>query len=173
MVLTHLRRVGFSTTTLWTCLFPTAGCLVTFYCYCFIEIPVANANSVDPDQMPHSVASDLGLHCLPITLLRISRLNWVNRDTISCPHGAVITNQFCQLQNESYPIACFIGPDKMNIYVYFFLISPQNLILWVFIRSTSLKIYFCGEIRKILVLLGCHVMLTSLPCHMIHHNHVT
>ena len=23
------------------------------------------ANSVDPDQMPHSVASDLGLHCLP------------------------------------------------------------------------------------------------------------
>ena len=23
------------------------------------------ANSVDPDQMPHFVASDLGLHCLP------------------------------------------------------------------------------------------------------------
>ena len=22
------------------------------------------ANSVDPDQMPHSAASDLGLHCL-------------------------------------------------------------------------------------------------------------
>ena len=27
-----------------------------------------NANSVDPDQMPHSAAFDLGLHCLPITL---------------------------------------------------------------------------------------------------------
>ena len=27
------------------------------------------ANSEDPDQMPHSVASDLGLHCFPITLL--------------------------------------------------------------------------------------------------------
>ena len=26
------------------------------------------ANSGDPDQMLHSVASDLGLHCLPITL---------------------------------------------------------------------------------------------------------
>ena len=25
---------------------------------------VCMANSVDPDQMPHSVASDLGLHCL-------------------------------------------------------------------------------------------------------------
>ena len=27
------------------------------------------ANSGDPDQMPHSVASDLSLHYLPITLL--------------------------------------------------------------------------------------------------------
>ena len=27
------------------------------------------ANNVDPDQTPHSVASDLGLHCLPITIL--------------------------------------------------------------------------------------------------------
>ena len=27
------------------------------------------ANSGDPDQMPHSAAFDLGLHCLPITLL--------------------------------------------------------------------------------------------------------
>ena len=36
------------------------------------------ANSADPDQMPHSAASDLGLHCLPITLLRVSRLQWVN-----------------------------------------------------------------------------------------------
>ena len=35
-------------------------------------------NSADPDQMPHPVVSDLGLHCLPITLLRVSRLQWVN-----------------------------------------------------------------------------------------------
>ena len=27
------------------------------------------ANSGDPDQTPHSAASDLGLHCLPITHL--------------------------------------------------------------------------------------------------------
>ena len=26
------------------------------------------ANTVEPDQTPHYVASDLGLHCLPITL---------------------------------------------------------------------------------------------------------
>ena len=35
------------------------------------------ANSGDPDQMPHSAASDLGLHCLSITLLQVSRLQWV------------------------------------------------------------------------------------------------
>ena len=27
----------------------------------------------DPDQKPHAVSSDLGLHCLPLTLLRVSR----------------------------------------------------------------------------------------------------
>ena len=35
------------------------------------------ANSGDPDQMPHSAASDLGLHCLLVTLLVISKLQWV------------------------------------------------------------------------------------------------
>ena len=35
------------------------------------------ANSEDPDQMLHSAASDLDLHCLPITLLGVSRLQWV------------------------------------------------------------------------------------------------
>ena len=35
------------------------------------------ANSGDPDQMPLSAVPDLGLHCLPVTLLRVSRLQWV------------------------------------------------------------------------------------------------
>ena len=39
------------------------------------------ANSGDPDQMPHSVASDLGLYCLPISLLGVARLQWVNSVT--------------------------------------------------------------------------------------------
>ena len=36
------------------------------------------ANSGDPDQMQRSAASDLGLHSLPINLLGVSRLQWVN-----------------------------------------------------------------------------------------------
>ena len=35
------------------------------------------ANNVEPDQMPHNVASDLGLHCLLMTILRASRKQWV------------------------------------------------------------------------------------------------
>ena len=36
-------------------------------------------NSRDPDQMLCSVASDLGLHCLPVTLLGVCRLQWVKK----------------------------------------------------------------------------------------------
>ena len=36
---------------------------------CFIEIPVFNANNVDHDQTPRSVAFDLGLHYLPVAFL--------------------------------------------------------------------------------------------------------
>ena len=32
------------------------------------------ANSGDPDQMP---GSDLGLHCMSVNLLEVSRLKWV------------------------------------------------------------------------------------------------
>ena len=30
-------------------------------------------NTVDPDQTPHDVVSNLGLHCLPMVLLRVSK----------------------------------------------------------------------------------------------------
>ena len=33
------------------------------------------ANSGDPDQR---LRTDLGMHCLPVTLLGVSRLQWVN-----------------------------------------------------------------------------------------------
>ena len=36
------------------------------------------ANSGDLDQMLLFAASELGLHCLPVTLLGVSRLQWVN-----------------------------------------------------------------------------------------------
>ena len=46
----------------------------------FIEFYVLNANSVDPDQTPRSVASDLGLHYLPMSLLWDARHKWVKNN---------------------------------------------------------------------------------------------
>ena len=53
------------------CHFKGVGSIVSLYSVFWRKILLAN--SVHPDQMPHYVASDLGLHCLPITLLRVSR----------------------------------------------------------------------------------------------------
>ena len=42
-----------------------------------MEIPKCNANSVEPDQTPRSVASDLGPHSLLMSLLWNDRHKWV------------------------------------------------------------------------------------------------
>ena len=44
----------------------------------FYRILVLHANSLDPNQMPHSAASDLILHCLLMSLLWDARLKRVN-----------------------------------------------------------------------------------------------
>ena len=48
--------------------FPTLGLSgVRFHFYSISEIDIPVANSEDPDQMPRSAASDLGLHCLSMS----------------------------------------------------------------------------------------------------------
>ena len=55
---------------------------------------VVSANSVDPDQTPHSAASDLGLHCLPMSHLWDARHKWVNgrqrKSGLGCTVGQTI-----------------------------------------------------------------------------------
>ena len=46
-------------------------------------MPVVNANRVDPDQTPRSAASDLGLHCLPISHLGTNGSRSAHRRLIS------------------------------------------------------------------------------------------
>ena len=40
------------------------------------------ANSGEPDQILHYAVSDLGLHCLPVTLVEVSQLQWVKVNTV-------------------------------------------------------------------------------------------
>ena len=59
-------------------------------------ISAFNANSVGPDQTPRTAASDLGLHCLSMSLLWNARYKWFNVPLLSlvdpfwrcdCPAG--------------------------------------------------------------------------------------
>ena len=76
--LTHLCRVDYSTSALWTGIFSKEGVSGKFLLIaCFLEIPICNASTVDPDQALRSVASDLGQHCLPMSLLWDARHKWV------------------------------------------------------------------------------------------------
>ena len=61
----------------WTCPFPVDGVSDYFLLLpCFIEIPAFNLNSVDL----RSAASDLGLHCLLMSLLWDDRRKWVDSE---------------------------------------------------------------------------------------------
>ena len=51
--------------------------IFTLFC---TEIPV---NSVDPDQMPHSAASELSLHCLHMSPTQVSSLKQVTVKTLN------------------------------------------------------------------------------------------
>ena len=66
---------------LWTGAFLIEGMSVFLLFPCFVEIPVFNANSVDPDQT--SVVSDLGLYCLQMFPRRDVKFKWVNSQLIS------------------------------------------------------------------------------------------
>ena len=74
---------------------------------CFVEISALNAKSVDTDQTPHSVESDL--HCLPMSLLWDARHKWVNLQTPLCTH-------ICSMQ-EYHLFFLFISRNKLILEV--------------------------------------------------------
>ena len=73
--LTHICLVDFSILINWTSPFPILGVSVFFFQ--FYSISNRYSCTEDPDQTPHSAASDLGLHCLPMSPKWDARLIWV------------------------------------------------------------------------------------------------
>ena len=72
--------MDYSTLILWTGPFQVKGVVASCFFLllpCFTEITVLIANRVDPDQTPHSAASDLGLHRLSMSLVWDARNKWV------------------------------------------------------------------------------------------------
>ena len=91
------------------------------------------SNSGDPDQTPRSAASDLRLHCLPITLLGVSQLQWVN--TFNPADQNVYLCKECGSRGitTSYLI---------RIYTLFFL-------LFLFLLFLKLLLNVCQNVYKI------------------------
>ena len=79
--------------------------------------------------MPHSVASHLGLHCLPITLLWVSRLQWVK-----AVFQPVSIDIFLFLHKSMCSSQCFVEALLMSTHIIFWkkYISeyPSSIELW-------------------------------------------
>ena len=78
LLLTYWLPVDSSTVICWMSLFCHFRVIRSVFYFWW---KILLANTVDPDQMPHYVASDLGLHCLPMILLRVFRyesVKWKN-----------------------------------------------------------------------------------------------
>ena len=51
-----------------------------FFIFIQFLIEYSVSNSGDPDQMPHSAVSDLGIHCLSMSHKMDARLIWVQAE---------------------------------------------------------------------------------------------
>ena len=88
----------------------------------FIEIPVLNVNSEDPDQTPRSAASDLGLHCLPVSLLWDARHKLVSvvipgkgGDPVFVGFTHDIIQNFNMSRDTAFPKRLSVRPAKTQI----------------------------------------------------------
>ena len=77
-------------------------CTFSFLFYSKSIFPLAN--SADPDQTPHSVVSDLGLHCLPMSQKWDARLIWVKN-----LKKVVLASKNCKRKGNS------VDPDRSNL----------------------------------------------------------
>ena len=77
---------------------------------CFVEMSVLNANSVYPDQMPRSVASDLGLHSLRKFFIISSILGGV-----LCPlHVRIFVSGWQLFLDDNLTTVLFMFINRLN-----------------------------------------------------------
>ena len=98
---------------------------------CFIEIPVFNANRVDPDQMLHSAVSDLGLHCLSMSLLWDARLKCVKSWTFVLFSCYILLSQYTVVDLITAHAPISAQSSNLVVFrlqpVYFYLLLYRNI----------------------------------------------
>ena len=78
-------------------------------------------NSVDPDQMPHSVASDLGLHCLLRSVCPTTKDKYGDLDSLLIllfliPKHMLFTNH-CNLKEHAQKMSWYKKNSEYPIYL--------------------------------------------------------
>ena len=114
--------------------------------------------------MPHSVASEMGLHCLPVTNLGVSSLKRVKYNILSFQIWSIYSRN-CILEGLSLDLS-----DSYNIYWYFFFsllrIKKTNRYFkgnWCTFKGDNLSVLFRLPSEKWSTL-TC-LMLNKLRCH--------
>ena len=112
------------------------------------------ANGGDLDWTPRSAASELGLHCLPFTLLWVSQLQWVNALLRMSFTKSVL--MFSTVSNKNM--------KKKNFFIFIFLFS----FLWGIsidprkegwtVKSTMTVLLFLSWMQMVETLIGHQVL---------------
>ena len=104
------------------------------------------SNSGGPAQMPHSAASDLGLHCLPVTHLGVFWLQWANIEICHCHvwldivfvlwslhYVGLLKDPDCTAPDLSFFTACMciviLIPQVIFLFFFFFFFFESQ---WIF-----------------------------------------
>ena len=85
------------------------GAWYTFSFLFYFESIFLLANNEDPDQMSRSAASDLGLHCLPMSQKWDARLIWGKKLRVSVLHTALT---FEPPHDKTNKMACAPSEDS-------------------------------------------------------------
>ena len=80
-------------------------------------------NSGIPDQTSRSVASDLGLHCLPITLLGVSGLQLIKQKRVLFQTNVLRSKFICELTQSFF---YFVLTTMVNCEIILVTKEPQN-----------------------------------------------
>ena len=103
------------------------GCLGCFFIFILFLIDILFANS---DQTPRSVASDLGLHCLPVFQKWDTRLIWVKTQVNKC-YKTTVSNIYL-LQTYVLILFSFVFVDSNYKFLFLFFFFFSFFSLFVF-----------------------------------------
>ena len=80
----------------------------------FTEIPRLNANRLEPDPTTRSAASDLGLHCLPMSLLWDATHIWVKLFGFEDLASSAMDSRKLQFLGASYHLIIYAQIKKKS-----------------------------------------------------------